>query len=71
MAIPFARYTVECQAQIEKQRKAPSLLPELVPLFESDAEERDEGELTILSRGRAAGLARGISFLEAAVELAV
>jgi len=52
-AIPFTRYTVECQAQIEKQRKAIRVRQPVTSLFglseeesaaqaEADAEEAGE-----------------------------
>jgi DnaK suppressor protein len=44
-AIPFARYTVECQAQIEKQTKAQRTRTPVTSLFGlTDSEEGGEGE---------------------------
>ncbi len=44
-AIPFARYTVECQAQIEKQTKMQRSRTPVTSLFGlTDAEEAAEGE---------------------------
>src|SRR6202051_489268 len=43
-AIPFARFTVECQTQIEKQKKAMRLRQPVKPLFGLTDEEGGEGE---------------------------
>ena len=43
-AIPFARFTVECQAQIEKQRKATRIRQPVTSLFGLTDEEGGEGE---------------------------
>ncbi len=44
-AIPFARYTVECQAQLEKQTKAQRTRTPVTSLFGlTDSEEGGEGE---------------------------
>jgi len=44
-AIPFARYTVECQAQIEKQTKAQRTRTPVTSLFGlTDSEDGGEGE---------------------------
>jgi RNA polymerase-binding transcription factor DksA len=44
-AIPFARYTVECQAQIEKQTKAQRTRTPVTSLFGlTDSEEGGDGE---------------------------
>jgi DnaK suppressor protein len=44
-AIPFARYTVECQAQIERQTKAQRTRTPVTSLFGlTDSEEGGEGE---------------------------
>lgn len=42
-AIPFARYTVECQSQIERRRPGRSLT-RARPLFDDSAEESEEDE---------------------------
>lgn len=43
-AIPFARFTVECQAQLEKQRKATRIRQPVTSLFGLTDEEGGEGE---------------------------
>jgi RNA polymerase-binding transcription factor DksA len=43
-AIPFARFTVECQAQIEKQTKATRVRQPVTSLFGLTDEEGGEGE---------------------------
>jgi DnaK suppressor protein len=43
-AIPFARFTVECQTQIEKQKKAMRLRQPVKSLFGLTDEEGGEGE---------------------------
>jgi DnaK suppressor protein len=43
-AIPFARFTVECQAQIEKQRKATRIRQPVTSLFGLTDEEGGDGE---------------------------
>src|ERR1700722_4594799 len=43
-AIPFARYTVECQAQIERQKKAMRVRQPVTSLFGLTDEEGGEGE---------------------------
>jgi DnaK suppressor protein len=43
-AIPFARFTVECQTQIEKQRKATRVRQPVTSLFGLTEEEGGEGE---------------------------
>ena len=43
-AIPFARFTVECQAQIEKQRKATRIRQPVTSLFGLTDEEGGEGD---------------------------
>ena len=43
-AIPFARFTVECQTQIEKQKKAIGLRQPVKSLFGLTDEEGGEGE---------------------------
>ena len=43
-AIPFARYTVECQTSIEKQRKATRIRQPVTSLFGLTDEEGGEGE---------------------------
>src|ERR1700674_2569652 len=43
-AIPFARFTVECQSQIEKQKKAMRLRQPVKSLFGLTDEEGGEGE---------------------------
>jgi RNA polymerase-binding transcription factor DksA len=43
-AIPFARYTVECQSQIEKQSKASRVRQSVTSLFGLTDEESREGE---------------------------
>jgi DnaK suppressor protein len=43
-AIPFARFTVECQTQIEKQRKATRIRQPVTSLFGLTDEEGGEGE---------------------------
>ena len=43
-AIPFARFTVECQAQIEKQTKATRVRQPVTSLFGLTDEEGSEGE---------------------------
>ncbi|MBV8586457.1 MAG: TraR/DksA C4-type zinc finger protein [Verrucomicrobia bacterium] len=43
-AIPFARFTVECQAQIEKQTKATRIRQPVTSLFGLTDEEGSEGE---------------------------
>jgi DnaK suppressor protein len=43
-AIPFARFTVECQAQIEKQTKATRIRQPVTSLFGLTDEEGGEGE---------------------------
>ncbi len=43
-AIPFARYTVECQSQLEKQNKASRVRQSVTSLFGLTDEEAREGE---------------------------
>ena len=43
-AIPFARFTVECQTQIEKQKKAQRVRQPVTSLFGLTDEEGGEGE---------------------------
>ena len=43
-AIPFARFTVECQAQLEKQRKATRIRQPVTSLFGLTDDEGGEGE---------------------------
>src|SRR2546423_13166466 len=43
-AIPFARFTVECQAQLEKQRKATRIRQPVTSLFGLTEEEGGEAE---------------------------
>src|ERR1700747_2244101 len=43
-AIPFARFTVECQTQIEKQKKAMRIRQPVNSLFGLTDEEGGEGE---------------------------
>lgn len=43
-AIPFARYTVECQSQLEKQNKASRVRQSVTSLFGLTDEEGGEGE---------------------------
>jgi len=43
-AIPFARFTVECQTQIEKQRKATRVRQPVTSLFGLTEDEGGEGD---------------------------
>jgi RNA polymerase-binding transcription factor DksA len=43
-AIPFARFTVECQSQLERQSKASRIRPSVTSLFGLTEEERAESE---------------------------
>jgi hypothetical protein len=43
-AIPFARFTVECQSQLEKQSKASRMRPSVTSLFGLTEEEGGESE---------------------------
>jgi RNA polymerase-binding transcription factor DksA len=43
-AIPFARFTVECQSQLEKQSKASRMRPSVTSLFGLTEEEGAESE---------------------------
>jgi hypothetical protein len=43
-AIPFARFTVECQTQIEKQKKAQRVRQPVTSLFGLTEDEGSEGE---------------------------
>src|SRR6516165_775878 len=43
-AIPFARFTVECQSQLEKQSKAARMRPSVTSLFGLTEEEGAESE---------------------------
>jgi RNA polymerase-binding transcription factor DksA len=43
-AIPFARFTVECQSQLEKQSKAARMRPSVTSLFGLTEEEGGESE---------------------------
>ena len=43
-AIPFARFTVECQTQLEKQSKASRVRQSVTSLFGLTEEESGEGE---------------------------
>ena len=43
-AIPFARFTVECQSQLEKQSKAARIRPSVTSLFGLTEEEGSESE---------------------------
>jgi RNA polymerase-binding transcription factor DksA len=43
-AIPFARYTVECQSQLEKQNKASRVRQSVTSLFGLTDEEKSENE---------------------------
>ena len=43
-AIPFARFTVECQSQLEKQSKAARMRPSVMSLFGLTEEEGAESE---------------------------
>src|SRR5438045_1883678 len=43
-AIPFARFTVECQSQLEKQSKATRMRPSVTSLFGLTEEEGGESE---------------------------
>jgi DnaK suppressor protein len=43
-AIPFARFTVQCQAQLEKQNKASRVRQSVTSLFGLTDEESGEGE---------------------------
>jgi len=48
-AIPFARFTVECQSQLEKQSKASRVRQSVTSLFgltEEETGEREEEEVT-------------------------
>jgi len=48
-AIPFARFTVECQLQLEKQSKAARVRPSVTSLFgltEEEGREAEEEEAT-------------------------
>ena len=42
-AIPFARFTVECQSQLEKQNKASRVRQSVTSLFGLTDEEGEEG----------------------------
>jgi DnaK suppressor protein len=43
-AIPFTRYTVECQSQLERQNKASRVRQSVTSLFGLTDEEKDDGE---------------------------
>jgi hypothetical protein len=43
-AIPFARLTVECQSQVEKQRKLTRMRQPVTSLFGLTDEEASDGE---------------------------
>jgi hypothetical protein len=43
-AIPFARFTVECQSQLEKQNKASRVRQSVISLFGLTEEEGGDGE---------------------------
>jgi DnaK suppressor protein len=43
-AIPFTRYTVECQSQLERQSKASRVRQSVTSLFGLTDEEKDDGE---------------------------
>jgi hypothetical protein len=43
-AIPFARFTVQCQAQLEKQNKASRVRQSVTSLFGLTDEEGGDGE---------------------------
>ena len=43
-AIPFARFTVECQSQLEKQNKASRVRQSVTSLFGLTDDEGGEGE---------------------------
>ena len=43
-AIPFARFTVQCQSQLEKQNKASRVRQSVTSLFGLTDEERGEAE---------------------------
>ena len=43
-AIPFARFTVECQSQLEKQSRATRIRPSVTSLFGLTEEEGGESE---------------------------
>ncbi len=42
--LPFARYTVECQAELEKQNRLQGVRQPVTPLFGSHDEEGEDGE---------------------------
>ena len=43
-AIPFTRYTVECQSQLERQSKASRVRQSVTSLFGLTDEEKDDSE---------------------------
>ena len=51
-AIPFARFTVECQSQLEKQNKASRVRQSVTSLFGLTDEEGGEGEEEEAAHGR-------------------
>lgn len=59
-AIPFARYTVECQAQLEEKRKASKSWPRIPLLFELEIDEEEEPEVTAFAGRTGTSLAEGI-----------
>ena len=55
-AIPFARFTVECQSQLEKQNKASRVRQSVTSLFGLTDEEGGEGEEEEPKHGRQQGI---------------
>jgi len=54
-AIPFARFTVECQFKMEERRKAPHGQRSIASLFEVADEETSEPEESPIEQGRDGG----------------
>ena len=54
-AIPFARFTVECQSEMEERRKAPHGQRSIASLFEVADEETSEPEESYTEQGQVGG----------------
>lgn len=54
-AIPFARFTVECQAEIEKQRRASRTRHPVTPIFDPMLEEESAGDDDMVEEEENAG----------------
>lgn len=64
-ALPAARYTIECQAQMEQQQKARRSRSVALPsIFEVEGEEEDDDELPINGRNRGVTLSQRVAAID-------